>query len=125
TRAPRAPAPGAPRKSRSPWVLRGCRPLRLSRDLIFDCGARRGQTSRSFGPRRTPNAVSSRVECARPLGGDMRTLLLWSSLLLLSWIASPASAIAMDWTSVGNPGNGPDPQTGYGSVGYAYSIGTY
>jgi formylglycine-generating enzyme len=38
--------------------------------------------------------------------------------------ASQASAVTMDWTFVGNPGNAPD-NTGFGAVGYAYSIGTY
>ena len=29
------------------------------------------------------------------------------------------------WVTVGNPNNGNDPQTGYGSVGYTYQIGKY
>jgi hypothetical protein len=58
------------------------------------------------------------------------------SLLLSLWIASSASAVTMDWTFIGNPGNPADTQVmtccgdstgtaGYGSVPYAYSIGTY
>jgi len=40
--------------------------------------------------------------------------------------ASIASAsITMDWSTVGNAGNAPDPTTGFGSVGYEYRIGTY
>jgi len=37
------------------------------------------------------------------------------------------SAVTMDWSVVGNPGNAADPYTGskYGSVGYSYNIGTY
>ncbi len=39
----------------------------------------------------------------------------------------PASAIAIEWSAVGNPGNAADPATGsiYGAVGYNYNIGTY
>ena len=52
-------------------------------------------------------------------------------------IACSASAVTMDWTPIGDPGNAPDTQPftqkcgpdfsnqGCGSVGYAYSIGTY
>jgi formylglycine-generating enzyme required for sulfatase activity len=62
----------------------------------------------------------------------MRTALLGSSLLALV-IAGSVSAVTMDWTPIGNPGNACDPQpdiTGYGagcfgSVAYAYNIGTY
>jgi formylglycine-generating enzyme len=56
---------------------------------------------------------------------------LCSSLLLLVLIASSASAVSMDWTPIGNPGNPADTQvmtdgtTGYGAVAYAYSVGTY
>jgi formylglycine-generating enzyme len=53
------------------------------------------------------------------------------SLVLLSLlIASWASAVTMDWTPIGNPGNACDPQGGlfpgcYGAVAYSYNIGTY
>ena len=54
------------------------------------------------------------------------------SLLLSLGIASVASAMTMDWTPVGNPGNPCDSVgdnngiTGcYGAVGYEYAIGTY
>jgi formylglycine-generating enzyme required for sulfatase activity len=52
---------------------------------------------------------------------------LCSSLLLLLVIASGASALTMDWTSVGNPGNACDLQSQgcFGAVGYDYSIGTH
>lgn len=57
---------------------------------------------------------------------------LCSRLLLSLLIASSASAVTMEWTSVGNPGNRPDTEvmttdgtTGFGSVSYAYRIGTY
>ena len=42
------------------------------------------------------------------------------------FVAAPpaASAVTIDWSPVGNPGNAAD-YTGYGSVGYAYNIGTY
>ena len=39
-------------------------------------------------------------------------------------LASAASAVTIDWTPVGNPGNAAD-TTGFGAVGYAYQIGTY
>ncbi len=39
--------------------------------------------------------------------------------------ASAAQAqIAIDWATVGNPGNAPDPTTGFGSVAYEYRIAT-
>ena len=43
-----------------------------------------------------------------PPGGDMPRLC--SSLLLSLLIASSASAVTMDWTFVGNPGNSCDPR---------------
>ena len=53
-------------------------------------------------------------------------------VLLSFLIASSASAVSMDWTPIGNPGNACDPQPDgyggtacYGAVGYAYQIGTY
>ena len=50
-----------------------------------------------------------------------------SSLLLSLGIASSASAVVMDWTFVGDPGNACDPQPGgcYGAVANGFSIGTY
>jgi PEP-CTERM putative exosortase interaction domain len=56
---------------------------------------------------------------------------LCSSLLLSLLITSSASAVTMAWTPIGDPGNPADAQvmsdgtTGYGSVPYLYSIGTY
>ena len=57
--------------------------------------------------------------------------LVRSACLLSLLIASSASAVAMEWRFVGNAGNYPDAEvmndetTGYGSVPYAYYIGTY
>src|SRR4029453_11714492 len=52
---------------------------------------------------------------------------LFLSLLLSLLIASAASAVTMDWTPIGNPGNACDPQSQgcFGAVGYDYLIGTY
>jgi formylglycine-generating enzyme required for sulfatase activity len=52
---------------------------------------------------------------------------LWMSLLLSLGIASSASAVTIEWTPIGSPGNACDPQSDgcYGSVGYEYRIGTY
>jgi formylglycine-generating enzyme len=49
------------------------------------------------------------------------------SCLLSLLIASYASAVTMDWTLIGNPGNYCDEPTQgcFGAVGYAYNIGTY
>jgi hypothetical protein len=58
----------------------------------------------------------------------MRALIPLSTLgaLLLS---APASAVAIDWTFVGNPGNACETQSQlggcFGAVPYAYNIGTY
>ena len=49
---------------------------------------------------------------------------LCSSLLLSMVIAGPASAVTMDWTPIGNPGNAAD-ATGFGAVAYTYNIGTF
>jgi len=49
---------------------------------------------------------------------------LCSSLLLWLLFTSSASAVTMDWTFVGDPGNAAD-GTGFGSVPYSYNIGTY
>ena len=40
-------------------------------------------------------------------------------------LVSPALAVTMSWTSIGNANNVADPSTGYGSVNHAYNIGTY
>jgi formylglycine-generating enzyme len=47
--------------------------------------------------------------------------------LLTLVIGSSASSVTMDWAPIGNPGNACDLQSQgcFGSVGYAYSIGTY
>ena len=53
--------------------------------------------------------------------------LLRSLCLLSLGIASSASAVVMDWTPVGNPGNACETQTEgcFGAVAYSYDIGTY
>src|SRR5262245_32518675 len=53
---------------------------------------------------------------------------LVSSLLWLPLAtASSASAVTMDWTFVGNPGNACETQIQgcFGAVGYVYDIGTF
>jgi sulfatase modifying factor 1 len=52
---------------------------------------------------------------------------LCSSLLLSLVIGSTASAVTMDWTPIGNPGNPCDPQLQgcFGAVDYSYNLGTY
>ena len=55
----------------------------------------------------------------------MRNRLLCLSLLAASLLLSPmASAVTIDWVTVGDPGNVAD-TTGYGSVPYTYLIGKY
>ncbi len=53
------------------------------------------------------------------------SLLLFCAISLFA--AQSASAVTIQWSPVGNPGNAADPATGslYGAVGYAYDIGTY
>jgi formylglycine-generating enzyme len=71
--------------------------------------------------------VAEAVHSAGPL---MRTrfgaLLLALVSLFSPW---PVSAVTIDWSPVGNPGNAPDQnyhgQGQFGAVGYAYNIGTY
>jgi formylglycine-generating enzyme required for sulfatase activity len=86
-------------------------------------------------------SAEDRTSDKRPLN-HIRAL-FWSpfmnrilaSLILLFAIfffaLQSASAVTIAWTPVGNPGNAPDTvvmtdgSTGYGSVPYAYKIGTY
>src|SRR5687768_10566060 len=57
----------------------------------------------------------------------------FTSTVLALLIAGSASAVTMDWTPIGNPGNacevqppiGSAPGGCFGSVDYDYSIGTY
>ena len=35
---------------------------------------------------------------------------------------APAQTVTMDWVTIGNPGNAPDPTTGFGAVAYDYRI---
>jgi formylglycine-generating enzyme required for sulfatase activity len=48
-------------------------------------------------------------------------------LLIVVLLALPASAVTMEWVTVGDPGNACDLQSQgcFGSVGYAYKIGKY
>src|SRR4029453_17023548 len=71
-----------------------------------------------------------RVEWCRPGKGSTvrkRTTLQWLSIASLCLAASAASAVTIDWTFVGNPGNACDTQSQgcFGSVGYGYSIATF
>jgi len=52
---------------------------------------------------------------------------LCASLLLSLVITLSASAVTMEWTPIGDPGNACDTQVSgcYGAVAYAYNIGTY
>ena len=52
---------------------------------------------------------------------------LLSFCVALVQLGSAASAVTMEWTAVGNPGNACDvqPQGCFGAVGYSYAIGTY
>ncbi len=54
----------------------------------------------------------------------MRFLVLSVSVAILFSVVSSASAVTIDWSPVGNPGNAAD-STGYGAVGYSFNIGTY
>jgi len=56
---------------------------------------------------------------------QMRNLARGLSVATALFCLGPAaSAVSIDWTPVGNPLNLPD-TTGFGSVAYAYQIGTY
>jgi formylglycine-generating enzyme required for sulfatase activity len=54
----------------------------------------------------------------------MRMPLIRLGCLLSLLIGSSASAVTIDWTFVGDPGNAAD-ASGYGAVRHAYHIGTY
>ena len=58
------------------------------------------------------------------LGGEIHAASILCLLFSLG-LASSASAVTMDWTLVGNPGNARRIPPRFGAVGYAYSIGTY
>ena len=49
---------------------------------------------------------------------------LWLSWMATLILAPSASAVTIDWTFVGDPGNAAD-SSGFGSVAYAYQISTY
>ncbi len=47
-----------------------------------------------------------------------------ATLVGVALLGAPASAVTIDWVTVGNPGNAAD-TTGYGAVSYAYQISKY
>ena len=56
----------------------------------------------------------------------MRKQLAVAGIALFPFIVTSAHAqVVIDWRVVGDPGNPPDPTTGFGSVPYEYRIGTY
>jgi formylglycine-generating enzyme required for sulfatase activity len=57
----------------------------------------------------------------------MRIAPLVAGTALFLLVAPSASAVTMDWTPIGNPGNACDSQSDgcYGAVSYSYAIGTY
>ena len=58
----------------------------------------------------------------------MQKLVWWLSIAMGCFgFALAAPAVTTDWTYVGNPGNACDPQSQgcFGSVAYAYNLGTY
>jgi sulfatase modifying factor 1 len=57
----------------------------------------------------------------------MRVPSLIAATAVWLMIGSPAPAVTMAWTPIGNPGNACDPQSQgcFGAVGYSYSIGTF
>ncbi|MFG0327645.1 MAG: GC-type dockerin domain-anchored protein [Phycisphaerales bacterium JB037] len=52
-------------------------------------------------------------------------ILAASAMSLCAAAAAFAQPVVMEWVTVGNAGNTADPTTGFGSVAYAYRIGTY
>jgi formylglycine-generating enzyme required for sulfatase activity len=52
-------------------------------------------------------------------------VLLAASCLTLVGVSTASAAITIATVPVGNPGNAPDPSTGFGSVAYSYNIGEY
>jgi formylglycine-generating enzyme len=52
-------------------------------------------------------------------------LLLFCAVSFFAPRPATATVVTTSWSPVGNPGNAADPSTGFGSVNYAYSIGTY
>src|SRR5262245_61510663 len=65
------------------------------------------------------------------MNGKLNAVLLAAALAIS---ASPAAAVTISWSNIGNPGNAADPADGdnatpgvqnFGAVPYAYRIGTY
>lgn len=52
----------------------------------------------------------------------VRLLLLCSAISF--FVPTLVAAITIDTVPIGNPGNAPDPETGFGAVGYNYRMGT-
>jgi len=58
---------------------------------------------------------------------NRKPFLTIAAALILACCPALGHAITISWSTVGNPGNAPDPATGrqYGAVNYIYNIGTY
>jgi sulfatase modifying factor 1 len=56
---------------------------------------------------------------------NTQTVTITTAALIIAVSAASASPVTMDWATVGNAGNAPDPTTGFGAVGYDYRIGQY
>jgi sulfatase modifying factor 1 len=55
----------------------------------------------------------------------MKTKKLFTSAAIGALITSASASVTIDWVTVGNAGNAPDPLTGFGAVAYEYKIGKY
>jgi formylglycine-generating enzyme required for sulfatase activity len=55
----------------------------------------------------------------------MKTKKIFTSAAIGALITSASASVTIDWVTVGNAGNAPDPLTGFGAVAYEYKIGKY
>jgi formylglycine-generating enzyme required for sulfatase activity len=55
----------------------------------------------------------------------MKTQKLLTSAAIAALITSASASVTIEWVTVGNAGNAPDPLTGFGAVAYEYKIGKY
>jgi formylglycine-generating enzyme required for sulfatase activity len=55
----------------------------------------------------------------------MKTQKLFTISAITALITSASASVTIDWVTVGNAGNAPDPLTGFGAVAYEYKIGKY
>ena len=67
--------------------------------------------------------MSTKVNSARSLRKTL--VLLAASCISLAGASAASANIIIETVPVGNPGNAPDPLTGYGEVNYTYFIGKY